>query len=412
MNEDAFERGLVESPNELVRWSAYTDYLFEKNDPRGEFMLTQISLEDEKLTKAQRDELKKKEKELLEEHEQGWLGNLAPHFRRSPAEDPSFEDYDRPTKPSVEYHWQRGFLNELKADCLTVALAQALRDSDALRLLQKLHVTSTAYYLSMQENAPPRRIPGPVEYRGYDEWLELLGAPFLGSLRVFQMGDTDGEPPEEGWGHNHTYAPGIERVIAEMTRIEELHLLCKEYDPAALFSLPNLTNLRVLRMYALGEPNSDPEHFEIPLDALAANPALGNLTHLMLHPHFADNRSFIPLSRVAPLFHSPHLKRLTHLQLRLSDMGDDGVRELISSGLLKRLKHLDLRHGAITDTGARLFAACPETQGLERLDLSRNAVTPQGLRILRQAGIQAIANNPLTVAELESREYLHDGDFE
>src|SRR5947208_9300516 len=98
----------------------------------------------------------------------------------------------------------------------------------------------------------------------------------------------DGEPPEEGWMDNNTYAPGIDRLIAEMPRIEELHLLCKEYDSTALFALPNLTKLRVLRMYALGEPNNPSDEFEIELDVLARNPSLGNLTHLMLHPHFAD----------------------------------------------------------------------------------------------------------------------------
>ncbi len=56
-----------------------------------------------------------------------------------------------------------------------------------------------------------------------------------------------------------------------MTNIEELQLNCKEYDDAALFALPNLVNLRVLRMYALGEPYA--VDYEIPLNVLANNPA-------------------------------------------------------------------------------------------------------------------------------------------
>src|SRR4029077_1289045 len=139
---------------------------------------------------------------------------------------------------------------------------------------------------------------------------------------------------------------------------------------------------------------------------LAGNPALGNLTQLMLHPHFARDRSFIPLRRVAPVFRSPHLKSLIHLQLRLSDMGDEGVREIVASGILKRLKWLDLRHGRITDEGARLFAPCSDTRNLERLDLSRNAVSSAGLNALRKAGMNAVANNPLTEQELANQEYL------
>ncbi len=188
-------------------------------------------------------------------------------------------------------------------------------------------------------------------------------------------------------------------------------MLCKEYDSRTLFGLPNLTNLRVLRMYALGEPHYQDQE-EIALDVLAANPALGKLTHLMLHPHFSNYQSFIPLGRVAPVFRSPHLKSLKHLQLRLSSMGDEGVREIVVSGTLKRLKWLDLRHGCITDEGARLFAACPDTRNLERLDLSRNAVSAAGLNALRQADVNAVANNPLTEQELATQEYLREGDFE
>jgi hypothetical protein len=115
---------------------------------------------------------------------------------------------------------------------------------------------------------------------------------------------------------------------------------------------------------------------------------------------------------VAPLFHSPHLKSLAHLQVRLSDMGDDGVGEVVSSGILKRLKWLDLRHGCITDRGAERLAGCPDARNLERLDLSRNAVTPSGLNVLRQAGIKAVANNPLTERELADQQFLREGDFE
>jgi hypothetical protein len=132
----------------------------------------------------------------------------------------------------------------------------------------------------------------------------------------------------------------------------------------------------------------------------------------MLHPHFAFDRSFIPLRRVAPLFHSPHLKSLIHLQLRLSDMGDEGVREIVSSGILKRLKWLDLRHGRITDEGARLFAACPDARNLDGLDLSRNAVSSDGLNALRNASVNAVANNPLTEEELADQRFLREGDFE
>ena len=69
------------------------------------------------------------------------------------------------------------------------------------------------------------------------------------------------------------------------------------------------------------------------------------------------------------------------------------------------------RHG-LEGLGANLFAACPDAKRLERLDLSYNGVTATGLAALRAAGVNAVANHPLTQAELDSREYLRQGDFE
>jgi hypothetical protein len=112
------------------------------------------------------------------------------------------------------------------------------------------------------------------------------------------------------------------------------------------------------------------------------------------------------------LLRSKHLKGLTHLQFRLSDMGNEGCEEIVASGILKRLKWLDLRHGCITDEGVRAFAACPEARNLERLELSRNAMTAAGLKTLQDAGVKAVANNPLTEAELADQTYLREGDFE
>jgi uncharacterized protein (TIGR02996 family) len=419
----AFERELTENTADPAVWSAYADYLAEQGSPRGDFMQVQIALESESRPTEERKQLQAREKELLAKHEGEWLGSLAPHLLDRVPNNPASDDYDPggPAGPGSEHRWRRGVLAELKVGCITIRLAQALADAPAVRFLEKLHVVSTAYYIGMQDDTTPRRVPIPqvtrawsphpeTAYRDYNEWFELLGAPLLRSVRVFQMGDRDGEPPEDGWQDNHTYAPGIDLLIAEMPRIEELHLLCKEYDRAALFALPNLTNLRVLRLYALGDPYWSTEP-TLELDLLAANPALRNLTHLMVHPHFA-RRSVLPLGRVVPLFRSPHLKSLTHLQLRLSDMGDEGVREIVSSGILKRLRWLDLRHGCITDDGATRFAACADTRNLERLDLSRNAVSSVGLNALRKAGVKAVANNPLTAQELAQQRYLHEGDFE
>jgi len=144
---------------------------------------------------------------------------------------------------------------------------------------------------------------------------------------------------------------------------------------------------------------------------------MSHLTHLLLHPHGLEfsrrePASFLPLEQIRAVVTSPHLTNLTHLQARLSDMGDDGCRMLVETGAFGRLRWLDLRHGCITDEGARILAACPGVRGLEHLDLSRNAVTGAGLALLRAAGVNAVAESPLTAEDLASREYLNEGDYE
>jgi uncharacterized protein (TIGR02996 family) len=408
---EAFERAIREDPDDVASYSAYADWLQEHDDPQGEFIAVQLALEDASRPKKAREELKKREAELLAEHERDWLGELAPYTldRDEGADDPV---------PYVDYWWRRGFLSALDAQCVTVGLGQAIASAPAARFLRELRIRASEHYHSMNNDDHTPRVPTPPGVREHCGYFELLGSPVLEGLRVLRTGDDEDEPPEAGWCDCHCHLDGLEHLLVAMPRIEEMHLLCNSIDLRAFFGSKNPTRLRVFRAYHIGEWRGPDRYYEYPLDVLAANPAFGNLTHLQFHPHFAEDgyngteRSYIPLAQVQALVRSPHLKKLAHLQLRLSDAGDDGVREIIASGILKQLKWLDLRHGCVTDEGAKLFAACPDMKRLERLDLSNNGVTAAGLAALRAAGVNAVANNPLTQGDIDSREYLRQGDFE
>jgi uncharacterized protein (TIGR02996 family) len=413
--EIAFRKALAENPDDLPGWCAYADYLVERGDPRGEFMQTQIALEDKTRPKMDRDALKKKEKALLAKHETEWLGGLA-QFRGS---DEYTGDDSYYYSARFDPVWRRGALSALIVHRLTMGLAQALATDPATGLVHELeiHEQCDGYYEGHEDQQPKPRVKTPKGIDDHAELFELIGSPLLANLRRFQLG---GEVPgEDGWCDCHTYARGLEHVVACMPRVEVLDLYCKSYRSGDLFALPNLTHLRELRVYHLGGRARQGRSPVYALDVLAKNPTFANLTHLMFHPHVSedgddehDNLSYIPLEQVRALVRSPHLKKLTHLQIRLSDMGDDGVREIIASGILKQLKWLDLRHGEITDDGAKLFAACADAKNLERLDLSRNGVSSKGLSALRKAKINAVANKPLTQNELNNREYLYEGDGE
>jgi uncharacterized protein (TIGR02996 family) len=411
---ERFEQALAADPDDRAGWAAYADYLAERSDPRAELMHVQLALEDEGRSAADRRALQDREQEIFARYQREWLGELAPHVL----------DGDGRKTPWAAGRWRWGLLSGVTTQCLTYAFAQCLVRAPAARFLRELRVHGTASYRRYESRPPHPHVPLPAGIRRHWELFELIGAPWLDNLRVFQMGGGEDEPPEEGWCDCHTIAPGVEHVIAGMDRVEELHLLCKGYDADRLFALPNLTCLRVLRVYHLsmrGSTMRPRPGYVYPLDMLAANRSLGRLTHLLFHPHYQEyerdspddeHPSFLPLSQVRAVLDSEHLKSLTHLQLRLSTMGDEGCREIVRSGILKRLKVLDLRHGCVTDAGARLLAECPDVARLERLDLSRNAVRAAGLEALLRAGARAVANGPLTDRELEDGRYLFEGDFE
>jgi hypothetical protein len=170
-----------------------------------------------------------------------------------------------------------------------------------------------------------------------------------------------------------------------------------------------MPNLRVLQLY---HSNS------YPLDKLAANPSLTQLTTLLCHPHameYDDEEAgaYIRLSHLRAICRSPHLTSLTRLQLRLTDFGDAGAKELVESGLLKRL---DLQGGCITDAGATLLAKCPDLKDLEALNLRGNALTPAGVKALQATGVKVDAaqqhgqTGPFDEGEMP--EYLFEGDIE
>jgi uncharacterized protein (TIGR02996 family) len=380
----ALENALAADPDDLAAHAAYADFLTEQGDPRGEFIQVQLALEDPARPAKERKGLQKREAALLKEHGPAWLGELA-EYRSDEEDAPTFE-------------FARGWLNSLHIPRLTVPLARALARSRELRLLRRLVILEDAH------EEPDEYEPGPdipEDTDGSPDFYPLLRSSYLGNIRVFQAGVRD---DEEG-SQCHTYGDGVVDLIKKMPRLEELYLLSHGIDMKTLFGLKTLTNLRVLQVYHL---------HKYPLEVLARNPALGRLTHILFMPHMlepGDDEAYLSRAGVRALVHSPHLGRLAHLQLRLSDLGDQGCQDIVSSGILKHLKVLDLQGGCITDAGARTLASCPDLRNVEILDVSRNMLTDAGLWALRVVGIEVRARQQHRPSE-DDLEYLYEGDME
>jgi uncharacterized protein (TIGR02996 family) len=79
----AFERAILENPDDRGTFAAYADWLFDQGDPRGELMQVQLALEEEGRDPDERTRLRQRETELLAAHQAEWLGALAPRKGRA-----------------------------------------------------------------------------------------------------------------------------------------------------------------------------------------------------------------------------------------------------------------------------------------------------------------------------------------
>jgi uncharacterized protein (TIGR02996 family) len=422
---EAFDRALAADPHDLAAWCAYADHLAEQGDPRGEFMQVQIALEDESRSKAERAALKKQEAVLLKRHERDWLGPLAAvTLDAEPV--PFYDRVKQGQRAPVAHGFSRGWLTRLVFHHLTVDQARALARSSQARLLRELAVETIEVELptgETQQYVDSHYEPGPdvpADIDPYDSpgLHALCRCPQLADVRHFRLGETvaRGDGQEEDYPNCHTPGQLAYHLVKQMPNLEELYLLAHRVGAGKVFSLP-MPRLRVLQLY---------HSTSYPLDKLAANKSLTNLTTLLCHPHAMEYDdevagAYIGLSYLRAICRSPHLKALTNLRLRLTDFGDAGVKEIVESGILRQLKVLDLRGGRITDAGARLLAGCPDLKHLEYLNLSRNALTGAGVEAIVEAVMNTRMRADVSAQHNEGPgefgggqipEYLFEGDIE
>jgi uncharacterized protein (TIGR02996 family) len=400
---EALESAVREDPRDRAAHAALADWLADHGDPRGEFMQVQLALEDERVPAAGRKQLKAKEKALLKQHEKEWVGPWG-----DVVADPVNRDDYRNVDPTggKKYQFEGGLLTTLNIDRLTVPVARAVVAAPELRFVRNLFVGDVPHEAEEEDEQfePGPDIPEEVDH---DPGLyPLLRWPQLRYLRRFGWG----WPAKEDKDYYFSCWMGGDRVydfVKQMPDVEELRIFAHVRDASKLVALP-MPNLRVFQLY---------HGWSYPLDKLAANKSVANLTHLLCHPHGLEggDEPYIRLRHLRAICRAPHLTRLTHLRLRCSDMGDDGMKEIVQSGLLNRLKVLELQLGCISDAGARALADCPDLKNLQLLDLSYNALTRAGIAALQATGVKLVAREQHHQTRYEPEdgsEFLWQGDAE
>jgi uncharacterized protein (TIGR02996 family) len=80
-HDDAFLQAILENPDDDAPRLIYADWLEERGDPRGEFIRIQCQLAALSANHERRSVLERHERELLEHHQDRWLGQLRPSLR-------------------------------------------------------------------------------------------------------------------------------------------------------------------------------------------------------------------------------------------------------------------------------------------------------------------------------------------
>jgi uncharacterized protein (TIGR02996 family) len=390
---EALEMALVENPDDLASHMAYADYLEEQGDPRGELIRIGLELEDASRPPAERKKLQAREKKLIAKHKAAFFGEFLSLIEPK-------DDGERDPALKCEYTLRRGWVDSLKLDYYHVEDMRRVARSPELRLLRTLDLGQTGY-----EDDDYERGDDIPEDTYYPQLFPLARASNLANVREFFLGDSEAREGMDDLQYGtscHTPGDGVLGVIKQMPKVEEIHLYAHRVDTTQLFGLKTLDYLRVLRVY---------HNNNYPLAVLAKNPSLGRLTHLLTHPHAMDGEHpYIRTPAVKALVNSTTLLALTHMQLRLSDMGDKGVKEIVASGILTRLKVLDLQHGCVSDKGADLIAKCADAKKLERLDLMDNALSPAGVAALEAAGVEVRAAHQWEMQPGQTLEDWLDGE--
>jgi hypothetical protein len=187
---------------------AYADWLSEQTDPalreRGELIQVQLALEDEARPAEERKRLRQQESKLLKARARTWLGGLARYLLdgggAAGEDEDEDDDEDNPDRVvRCEYRFARGWLDSLSVRRLPFGLARLLTRSPETRLLRELSVESAG--------GDPPDDPGDVVIPPR-EWqvglCPLVRAPSLANVRVFRLGEDQGEDYRSYNCHLHT----------------------------------------------------------------------------------------------------------------------------------------------------------------------------------------------------------------
>lgn len=348
-DHDSFLAEIFASPDDDGPRLVYADWLLEQGDPRVEFIHLQIQRAALEHGSSPARRLRKRELELLREHEAEWAGPVADLVDR--------------------YEFRRGFVSHIR-----LALSRFIRAADeifqhapvdSLRLRKGASNTRKLFEISHLKkvrslNLHRSRLDGPSV-------RALRDCGHFESLRHAEF-DQCGLTPEGCHILAGTNLPSLESLDLS----GNTHLSGSD-GGVTLFS--KLTELKKLNFNFCYVGNASAA-------ALARN-TMPHLTELGLRCCNLTQQGIATLASATGL-----------PSLRVLDLGSNhGAHELVAASF-PNLEELDISHQRITDTQLAALIESPSFQNLRRLNLN-------SIHGLTSRGIETLAQSPF-LGQLES----------
>jgi uncharacterized protein (TIGR02996 family) len=338
LSNDALERAILANPYDRDAYMVYGDWLQRQGVPRGELIALQLAGKDDEA------------RAFIDDHSDVLLGPLAEHQRT----------YDG--KDVDAFTWKNGFIHgarlsydsfeDLRFDFRITEVLQQLLDHPSARFLCELTLV----------------FDDPSEHN-LDHLIDVLADKPRMGLRMLHIGDFT---PNEVITTISEYSVGdLTRLWPALPSLTKLIVQGGEYTLGNI-SLPNLT-AATYRTRSLSASNA--------LSIAAAEwPKLEELEIWYSNMAFDG---FPTVAEVTPLLARTDLPALRKLGLRNTEFTDELCGVLPSAALSRQLSHLDLSMGCMSDDGARALAANKTAfTHLDSLDVSDSYLSQTGLAVL------------------------------
>ncbi len=410
MSASALLKSVLASPDDDLPRLVYADWLDEHGDPdRAEFIRTQIELANLPDYDPRFRALEDREHELLNEHEQGWLGVTAVGLH--------------------EWEWRRGFVDEIATNC--VRLCEPISGFTAEHPVTQVRCIGMgsvnpsypADWIRADWSNVVKSLSVGGVHNAYDGLITFFTSGTLPRLRDLDFtsdrGGTDVCRVLWGWPgkkslrsirfgrRTNSWFGGFPTLaftdLVKHSPLEHLTAFDAEIDTealATLLSAPFAGTLKHLdisdnpiapdayRGFRQCHPNMRLDKLDVsgtPLAGISLEPLLNaaslqNLTKLEMNGCGSARRNMEVLSR------SAFWNQATELRAHSGTIPASTLEPLCQTAGPPGLRLLDLADNYLRTEGVRLLCDSPWTGSLTWLALSRNYLDDESCEVLAKSG--------------------------